>query len=102
MRALRKRYGRASSKAPEDLAQATEFYRRSNGPAVRVERIGDGGRSFMVVLRHDQLGEIGSKTEVLKRGKVVSVHYILPSLESLRVKKWWPEPDPLFTGAGGS
>ena len=88
--------------SPEELANETEFYRRSQGPSVRTQRIGDGVRSFEVILKHDQLGEIGSKTEVLRRGKVVSVHYVLPSLESLKAKKWWPEADPLFSGKGHS
>lgn len=100
-RALNRRYGRAKTAArqvsPEETAQATEFYRRQNNPRVEVRRIA-GNRDYTVILTHHQLGEIGSKTEILKRGKVVSVHYVLPALAGLRAKKWWPEPDALFPG----
>jgi hypothetical protein len=69
-------------KSAEELTEETEFYRRRSLPRVRTEHIGGGGRApLTVVLKHDQLGEIGSKTEVLKRGKVTSVLYVLPPLE---------------------
>ncbi len=95
-RALKKRYGRAKAKprvkSAEELAQETEFSRRENNPRVEKQFYGPG----TWILKHHQLGEIGSKTDITRRGKVVSVLYVLPSIESLRAKKWWPEPDALF------
>ena len=100
-KALKRRYGRTASKArvksAEELAQETEFYRRSNGANVDKKFVGPND----IVLHHHQLGEIGSKTNIMRRGKVAQVLYVLPSLGSLHARKWWPEPDALFNGGEG-
>lgn len=65
----------------EDKAQATEFSRRRSIPGCEA-RIMSTARSQDVVLTC--LGvEIGSMTKLFKRGKVVSVLYVLPPLDRL-------------------
>jgi hypothetical protein len=60
-------------------SDATEFSLRRNLPQAQVQREG-GGRTFSVVV---SLGGkvIASMTEILKRGKVASVHYFLSPLD---------------------
>lgn len=70
----------ARVKSAEEIAQETEFYRRRSLPAVDVRYVG-AGKHFEVVLYHHQLGEIGRKTEIARRGVVVSVSYFLPKVE---------------------
>ncbi len=76
---LRRRYGRASKArvvSPEERAQETEFYNRANDPRVDKRYVGPD----MIVLYHHQLGEIGSKTTIMRRGKVSQVLYHLPRI----------------------
>jgi len=65
-------------KSPEELAQETEYYRRRNLPGVTVRRM-YAGRTADQFLSHTGR-ELGSKHEVTTRGKVTSVHYVLPQL----------------------
>ena len=85
MNRLRRRYGRAKSKArevsAEERAQETEFYRRANNPHVEKQRVGPD----TIVLIHHQLGEVGSKTDFYRRGKLSQVLYVLPAIP----KGWW-------------
>jgi hypothetical protein len=68
-------------KSPEELAQETEFYRRMYmSPSIDARRIVDPGGGMNIYLRHHQLGELGSKHEQTRRGKVVQVMYLLPEL----------------------
>lgn len=60
----------------EEKAQETEFYRRASLP--RVEKRFVGPDTW--ILHHYDYGEVGSKTELRRRGKVVSVHYFLPKM----------------------
>lgn len=70
----------ARVKSAEEIDQETEFYRRLSLPAVDVRRI-TSTNAYDIVLHHHQLGVIGSKTEILRRGKVVQVLYVLPRVE---------------------
>lgn len=63
--------------------QETEFYRRRNLPYVDVRYL-SAGRTFDVHLSYCGK-DLGSKTEVKKRGKVISVHYCLPPIDM----EWW-------------
>ena len=67
------------TKSSEELRQETEFYRRQNLSSVDVRQISSPG-SIDVYLHHHQLGEIGSMSRFFRRGKEVSVSYILPSI----------------------
>ncbi len=67
-------------KSAEEMAQETEFYRRANNPRVDKRYVGPD----TIVLYHHQLGEVGSKTEIRRRGKVVSVLYVLPQMHGNR------------------
>lgn len=69
-------------KSPEETAQETEFYRRRNLPHCDARMIVTNDRMFDVFLTVCGI-DIGHKTEISKRGKVVQVHYLLPSLEPL-------------------
>lgn len=61
------------------MSDETEFQRRRNMPGVEV-RYMSAGRTFDVVL--SLCGrEIGWRTDILKRGKVVSSTFILPKME---------------------
>jgi hypothetical protein len=60
--------------SPEESTQETEFYRRANDPHVDKRYVGPD----TIILHHHQLGEIGSKTAIRRRGKVVSVLFVLP------------------------
>lgn len=61
---------------PED--QATEFARRREMPGVEVRRM--HSKRVLDVVLSLRGRNIGSKTEVTKRGKVVSTLYVLPTL----------------------
>lgn len=74
------RLSAARVKSAEEMAQETEFYRRANDPRVDKRYVG----ADTIVLHHHQLGEIGSKTEIRRRGKVVSVLYVLPRMHGSR------------------
>ena len=63
----------------DKLAEETEFYRRRNIPHVEVRYI-SGNRTFDMFLKLCGR-ELGSKHEVLKRGKVVSTTYHLPPID---------------------
>lgn len=65
----------------EEKQKETEFYRRANDPHVDKRYVG----ADTIVLHHHQLGEIGTKTEVRRRGKVVSVLYVLPRIHTERL-----------------
>jgi hypothetical protein len=56
----------------------TEFYRRRNLPHVEVRYMGNGRTFDMFLYLCGK--DLGSKTEITKRGKVVSVLYVLPKL----------------------
>lgn len=62
--------------APED--DAREFSRRRNMVGTTVRHM-PAGRTFSVVLSN-RGSEIGERTDILKRGKVVSSTYYLPPL----------------------
>ena len=79
----------------EEKKQETEFYRRRNDPHVDVQYVGPD----TVVLHHHQLGEIGSKTELRRRGKVVSVLYVLPRVPLQRWEVLSVEGVPLIVEA---
>ncbi len=67
-------------KSNEEVLGEMEFYRRANFPGATMRYMTSGPNVFDVFL--SALGvELGSKTEIKKRGKVVSVLYVLPSLE---------------------
>lgn len=59
--------------------QETEFYRRRSLPGVSVRQCSTA-RCFDVFLSYCGQ-EYGSKHEMLKRGKVVSTTYVLPSID---------------------
>ncbi len=63
------------AKSPEELADETTYCLRSNLPHVTTRYVG----ADTVVLSANGV-EVASKTSVYKRGKVVSVLYVLPSL----------------------
>lgn len=65
-----------------DQEKAREFQRRRN-MAHRVEHVDGGKRSMTVVLKHNQLGDIGSCTIVYARGKETDRLYVLPKVEGL-------------------
>lgn len=65
-------------KSPEERAQETEYQRRRSLPGVEVRRM-HTARSSDQVLSHNGC-ELGSRSELMTRGKVVSVHYALPPL----------------------
>lgn len=62
------------------LEEATEFQRRRSLPYAQVQRMSTK-RTFDVLI---SIGGqvIASKTEVTKRGKVVSTTYFLPALDN--------------------
>lgn len=68
--------------ADDSKEQATEFQRRRNLPHVQV-RYMFTKRTTDVVLSRCGV-ELGSRTDLLKRGKVVSSQYVLPVLENER------------------
>ena len=86
-RTLRRRYGRALGRevSVEERAQETEFSRRQNNPHVDKRYVAPD----TYVLYHHQLGEIGSKTNIRRRGKIVSVLYILPPIKT----GWWEKEE---------
>jgi hypothetical protein len=65
-------------KSPEERAHEAEFWRRRSLPGVQVRRM-FAGRVSDQVLSHTGR-ELGSRTEITKRGKVESVLYVLPAL----------------------
>lgn len=69
---------KARIKSAEELSQEIEFYTRRNLPGCNVRYIG-GDTVVLSVYSF----EIGSKTEITKRGKVIGVLYVLPSLAPL-------------------
>ena len=80
--AQRRTTARARIKSPQEIADETEFSRRQNmSPYIQVRRM-PGHNSYDVVLT---LGTttVGSKTERLRGGKVVSAHYFLPRIEPI-------------------
>lgn len=88
---------RAASRtiSAEEKKQETEFARRRNDPHVDVRHVGPND----VVLIHHQLGEIGSRTDVMRRGKVVSVLYVLPPIPLQRWEVLSSEGVPLVVEA---
>lgn len=68
----------------EYIADRNEFSRRRGLPGVRVEHM-TTKRTADVILKLDGV-VIGHKTEILKRGKVVSIDFVLPSMEGAS----WP------------
>ena len=83
--------GHARVKSEEERAQESEFYRRQVMREVDKRYIPEHGGGSSTFLMHHQLGEIGSRTEIAKRGKVISVHYVLPEIEArLREAESWP------------
>lgn len=60
------------------MDQATEFSRRRGLPYAQVVHMTAGRSADVVVSLGGKV--IASKTEMLKRGKVVSVTYVLPPL----------------------
>ena len=79
------RRGAAVSKKPpraksaQELAQETEFQRRRNMAGVEIRRM--FGTRYATI----ELGLLGRTiatcTELLTRGKIVQVHYLLPSID---------------------
>lgn len=69
-------------KSTEEREQATEFQRRRDCPRVEVRQI-PGTHASSVYLVHHQFGDVGSKTTMFKRGKEVSVLYVLPPVGKL-------------------
>jgi hypothetical protein len=65
-------------KSTEERAHEAEFFRRRSLPGVQVRRM-FAARVSDLVLSHTGR-ELGLRTEVTKRGKVVSVLYVLPAL----------------------
>ncbi len=65
-------------KSSEERAHEAEFFRRRSLPGVQVRRMFTT-RTTDLVLSHTGR-ELGSRTEVTKRGKAVSVLYVLPAL----------------------
>ena len=63
---------------PTGRADAAEFQRRRNLPGVEVRRM-FGTRYTEIHLSRGGV-DLGSRTETLKRGKVVSTLYVLPPL----------------------
>jgi hypothetical protein len=61
-----------------DKEQEKEFYRRQNLPGTEIHRM-YGGRTHTYKLSNCGR-DLGTKTEVFKRGKVASVYYILPTI----------------------
>ncbi len=73
-------------KSENELAQETEFYRRYGLPGCAVRYL-DGGA--MIELKVSGI-EVGTKTTILKRGRVVSILYVLPSLDRLKALQALP------------
>jgi len=65
---------------PEELAQSTEFAHRRNHPRVEVKYVYGGPNLQDVVLHHFEFGDIGTLTNIYRRGKLAQVHYFLPKL----------------------
>jgi hypothetical protein len=65
-------------KSPEERAHEAEFFRRRSLPGVQVRRMFTARVSDLVLSHTGR--DLGSRTEVTKRGKVVSVLYVLPAL----------------------
>jgi hypothetical protein len=79
-RALTRRYGRSLDtrvKSTEELSQEAEWVARRNR-AGQVRHM--SGARYMTTVISDRGTELGERTEILKRGKVVSVIYVLPRL----------------------
>jgi hypothetical protein len=66
------------TKSPEERAHEVEFFRRRSLPGVQVRRMFTDRVSDLVLSHTGR--DLGSRTEVTKRGKVVSVLYVLPAL----------------------
>lgn len=73
------------TKSPQELDDEREFYRRQNmSPYIQVRRI-PGHNSYDVYLTF-QGTDVGSKSERLRNGKVVSVHYFLPPIRPIEAE----------------
>lgn len=67
---------KSAAQLDREIAEATEFQRRRNLPGVEVRRM-FGTRYAEIHLSRGGV-DLGSRTDMLKRGKVVSTMYVLP------------------------
>lgn len=65
-------------KSAEELEQEREWARRRNLSDEVRHMVGK--RDHTVQLKHHYHGDLGSRTEITSRGKVVNVLYVLPPL----------------------
>jgi len=77
---------KARTKSEQEVADEREFARRQYMPYVEKRYLRAGGRVFDVLLTIYGV-TVGQKTETTSRGRVSSVSYFLPSLDSPEIAR---------------